>query len=777
MLSSGWRQVGVVRALACFAGFTCALACKDDDTPHPTLATLDASPDAATVADALFDVEFEDAASDVPPVREDEPPPLTIGLDAIRLWHRWPYLRIGARTYMRSTYDRSGGNEAADASHFLRQDAPDHNVTLDVVGNGVLSFVRTNHWHGSPWHYIVDGADHVVTETSTADPDHPISGSTFEPKALFPAPLALTWSTTKGADLNWVPMEFAHSFTLAYGRTFYGTGYYIYTLLPFGEHALTRPFRPWDGTMAPDAALLSLVSHAGEDLAPTGDRVLTTRGSVDVPASGSVTLLEATDAPAMVRALKLSVDRGLEETLGHARLRITWDDRPQPSVDAPIALFFGTGTTFNRTGREYLVKALPFSIHFDSREVTFATYFPMPYFRKARIELISSGEAVTGVRFEVRTEPYRGGSRHVGYFHGTYVDHGVPTPGKDLVLLDTRSHEGGGGDAEWCGHFVGTSFVFSDRGALGTLEGDPRFFFDDSLSPQGQGTGTEEWGGGGDYWGGETMTLPFAGHPVGASAEKAVNADDKINSAYRVLLGDAMPFGRNARIQLEHGGVDDSVEHYRSVTYWYGLPGSCLRLTDALQLGDLLDEAKHHFVDSLTSPPETLVSRWEWGVDHFGPAEVQKETTDVGRHTTGTSELTLTIDPENFGVLLRRRLDYGFPDQRADVFVADASEGAPADAPFAPAGTWFLAGSNRCLYMFPAAETGTATPRVETSNRRFREDEHLIPRRLTRGRSAIRVRIVFRPVDRAIAPGEAKVPLAWSAFRYSAYVETLPPSP
>ena len=42
---------------------------------------------------------------------------------------------------------------------------------------------------------------------------------------------------------------------------------------------------------------------------------------------------------------------------------------------------------------------------------------------------------------------------------------------------------------------------------LDTLEGDPRFFFDDSQSPQAYGTGTEEWAGGGDYWGGENMTF------------------------------------------------------------------------------------------------------------------------------------------------------------------------------------------------------------------------------------------------------------------------------
>ena len=52
------------------------------------------------------------------------------------------------------------------------------------------------------------------------------------------------------------------------------------------------------------------------------------------------------------------------------------------------------------------------------------------------------------------------------------------------------------------------------------------------MTPQAQGTGTEEWGGGGDYWGGRNMTLPFAGHPVGARNEaEARNDEDKIESA------------------------------------------------------------------------------------------------------------------------------------------------------------------------------------------------------------------------------------------------------
>ena len=145
----------------------------------------------------------------------EEPPIIPIGLDAYRQWDRWPYQRIGARAYMRSTYDRTGGNESADASHFLYQESKEFNVTLDVEGAGILYFARYNHWHGSPWHYEVDGTDFIVQETSTADPLHPVPNSVFMPESLFPHPLTWTWSMTKGADLMWVPIPFERSVRMA----------------------------------------------------------------------------------------------------------------------------------------------------------------------------------------------------------------------------------------------------------------------------------------------------------------------------------------------------------------------------------------------------------------------------------------------------------------------------------------------------------------------------------------------------------------------------------
>ena len=156
-----------------------------------------------------------------PPEKRTEPPVIPVGLDAYRQWDRWYLQRIGVRAYMRSTYDRTGGNKGADSSHFLYQTADDFNVTLDVLGPGVLYFARYNHWHGSPWHYEVDGRDFIVQETGTADPVNArkLTRTVFLPEKAFPPPLTWTWPLSKGADLMWVPIPFERSFRMAYGRT------------------------------------------------------------------------------------------------------------------------------------------------------------------------------------------------------------------------------------------------------------------------------------------------------------------------------------------------------------------------------------------------------------------------------------------------------------------------------------------------------------------------------------------------------------------------------
>ncbi|MGZ4962612.1 MAG: DUF2961 domain-containing protein [Limisphaerales bacterium] len=700
-----------------------------------------------------------------------EPPTIPIGLDAYRQWQHWPLQRIGVRAYMRSTYDRSGGNEGADASHFLYQLDDNQNVTLDVAGSGILYFARYNHWHGSPWHYTVDGTDHIVQETSTADPTKPKENSMFIPESAFPNPLAWTWSDTRGADLSWVPISFKKSFRMAYSRTHYGTGYYIYHQFVPGVK-LSQPIKSWTES-APDADVVELLN-------PRSSRyraIDAIEGTTHYTNAFTTPLRIETKDPAAINTIEFAVPLKDAIEFGRSTLRITWDDAQKPSAEAPIALFFGAGTLYNRDNRQYLVNAFPVCIHQDRTEMFLSCLFPMPFFKSAQIEIINHGSNKITPAIWVHTVPLTDPKEFLTYFHATYHDHGTPEPGKDLVLLDTKQTEGGG---DWSGHFIGTSFIFSDRAVLGTLEGDPRFFFDDSQTPQAQGTGTEEWGGGGDYWGGQNMTLPFAGHPTGAKSDKDAKCDeDKIESAYRFLLADLMPFGKNARIQLEHGGENQSTEHYQTVTYWYGVNHPTLLKTDTLKIGDSESEKSHNYNSPDASAPYQISSRYELGVDHLKDrTEIYPATTDTGRTTKTSSEFTLKLDPKNVGVMLRRKLDYSYPNQRAEVFIDDASSPSPPREERAgerrqnnwqPAGIWYTAGGNICVYSNPKGELGVTQHKLETSNRQFRDDEFLLPLALTKGRSEIRVRIKFTPVEIPFYPGGPIHDLMWSELRYDAY--------
>ncbi|MCC6493152.1 MAG: hypothetical protein IT424_09030, partial [Pirellulales bacterium] len=225
-------------------------------------------------------------------------------------------------------------------------------------------------------------------------------------------------------------------------------------------------------------------------------------------------------------------------------------------------------------------------------------------------------------------------------------------------------------------------------------------------------------------------------------------------------------------------------EHYRGVVYWYGSPRATLVLTDELNVCDPADADRHHYRSPTAEPPYTLVSRYELGPDagaaawwnqgaaaaaasQFVPAEE-----DLARIMRGTSEFALQLDPANQGVLLRRKFDYQYPNQRAKVYVKPFD----ADAAWQYVGDWYAAGSNTCVHSrppganFSAAELAPTEHNVITSNRRWREEEFLIARQFTRGVDRLAVRIEHVPDDRPLFPSHPfPEKNAWSESRYWAY--------
>jgi hypothetical protein len=717
-------------------------------------------------------------------------PIIPIGTDAYLQWDRIFYQRIGMRAYMRSTYDREGNNRAADASHFLYQETDSFNVSLDVKNPGILYFVRTNHFHGSPWHYEVDGKDFLVQETATADPvdaKKKYTNTEFIPQNLFPYPLTWTWAITKGADLMWVPIPFEKSLRLAYSRTLYGTGYYIYHSFGKGIQHLSRPLTAWSQT-PPDPRVLKLINASGTDLAPKGDSVKILKKTLSLKPNQTIELAVFSGSAQAIRALEFKIPLAQALDFGKCRLRITWDQRWAPSVDVPLDLFYGAGHLHNPQKKEYLVKGFPLSIRYDAQYVYLACYWPMPFFKHARIELQErQGKSFSNVQCTIKTVPFRGNSRLATYFHATYADIQTPVLGQDMTFLDTDQVEGGG---PWSGNFVGMSWIFSRQGRLNTLEGDPRFFFDDSKTPQAWGTGSEEWGGGGDYWGGENMTIPFAGHPVGTTTKVAKNELDLINSAYRFLIADYFPFGKRAVIRLEHGAQNSEDEHYSGVTYWYGAPAPTLQLTDEFNVCNAADVLAHQYNSPNAETPYQLVSRYELGPDtdirsNFIPKTRSYNTSrmyfpaesDSVRIMKGSSRFVVDLDSANLGVLLRRKFDYLYPNQQARVWVKDAQR----TTDWQDAGIWYTAGSNTCYFSYPPGgpfskgELAPSKPIVITSNRRWREEEFLIDRQLTTGISKLEIRIEWIPDTKPLFNGQPfPAPSAWSEARYWVYCYRLP---
>ena len=229
-----------------------------------------------------------------------------------------------------------------------------------------------------------------------------------------------------------------------------------------------------------------------------------------------------------------------------------------------------------------------------------------------------------------------------------------------------------------------------------------------------------------------------------------------------------------------------SKEHYETVTYWYGLPAPSLIKTDELNVGNDRSERTHNYVSPQASDVQTIVSRYEWGMDYM-PAQVHgldlskypdylygmetfPEHVQNGRYTRGSSEFTVRLNPDNHGAMIRRTLDYSFPNQKAEVYVAD--EGSED---WRYVGVWYLAGSNTFLRSFPKDELGERLYIVKTSNRRFRDDEFLIPAKFTQGKSSLRIKVRHVAEDRDLYPG---MPFpnknAWSELRYQVFSYVMP---
>lgn len=132
-------------------------------------------------------------------------------------------------------------------------------------------------------------------------------------------------------------------------------------------------------------------------------------------------------------------------------------------------------------------------------------------------------------------------------------------------------------------------------------------------------------------------------------------------NAYRLMIADAVPFGRHVEFDIEHGWDSDLPANYSSVAYWYGRPTNGLTQTDVVELSDGQSRVEHGYrVARETSAG--LTSTYEGKRDNTRvPGRVSS--------ATGTISFTAKLAADNRGFRMYRTSDQATAFQRAKVFV------------------------------------------------------------------------------------------------------------
>lgn len=566
-----------------------------------------------------------------------------VGVDNLTHLERLPFLKPGVTVHYEGSIDKAGGN--ADWDWWLYQEGEEW-VIFDVEGPGCIYNFVQHRYPTSPeptFRFYFDG------ETK---PRFEIRQSEFGKKPPFMEPLTAIY---QGPDDNgrgpiwvirsFVPMPFAKSCKVTSSvqlkgfekaKQEGGWGHIIYHTYPTAEGVKTYTGQE------NYTDLLNLWKRCGENPLPFKDSAVET-ASVSIAPASSAVLFERSGKWTL-SGIELKMEPFDAAALKNVWIRATWDGHEHPDIECPIGAFFGN---------EFGLHDMHFLTHGMETSGRMYSYFPMPFWKSARIELLNKGQAGINISSSIQvTGPgrYSYPEGECGYFRtSAYYPQTPVTPGKDSRIATLKGQ----------GHVVaGLVSGYPVNNQTVSCEGDVRVYIDGEMTPRIESDGSESWSCYG--W----------GFPTPPQANPASGYDGSAPPLYsfsmtRVLMGDWYPFRSGLVFGIEAGGRNDAPMEHSGVIFYYGLDQPALRLTDAVDVGDKRSEPGHDYHITGQTWTGPLESFYEGDEDEV----LVKEK--AGRAFRGASDFRVRIDPKNKGVCLRLRCDQSKGRQRARVFVDD----------------------------------------------------------------------------------------------------------
>ncbi len=455
-----------------------------------------------------------------------------IGLEQIYRLDLLPQRKASTSIGSISSYDRTGGNDDGFSGKYsyVAKEA-DGLVIADLKGPGVIYRI----WTPTP-------TDDLVEFYFDGEKDPRIRVKFRElftgEQAPFVAPLV---GYGAGGFYSYVPLPYRESCKImvrAERVQFYQ--------INFAEYPEQIPLQTWqtppsDEYLEHQNRAATLLAATGSDITPyvvsPGTKTETHRVNVSLKPSETATLFE-TAAPGRIAALRMGPATALAGKERDLLLRIHWDDEPGPAVLCPAGDFFGYA--WGQPAMKSLLIGTDGGTNY--------CYFPMPFDRSAKIELISTrsdGPAVD-VWAEVVTAP-QGRQDQEGKFYARWHRENPTTKGVPFTFVELEGR----------GHLVGCILQ-----AQGFVSGQTPFFEgDDQTTIDGElvihGTGSEDFFNGGwydvpDRWE-KRLSFPFSGC---LGYQKHLGR----TGGYRLMVSDAYAFEQGIRQTIEHAPTGNDLE-------------------------------------------------------------------------------------------------------------------------------------------------------------------------------------------------------------------------
>lgn len=384
----------------------------------------------------------------------------------------------------------------------------------------------------------------------------------------------------------------------------------------------------------------------------------------EVSLSKMYTHVFVTENPGVITSFTVEAPVGTD--LSKIQADIVWDGELISQVAAPLLYLFAMPLGFTE------IRTHAVSTKIEDGKMILSLFLPMPYWKSADITFINLAEnpEENPVKFKLRLGFDKNGydRKNTGYFHADYRK-GLTELFGDWLIGDFFGRGSIVGVVQTChgGHYC---------------EGNEHFYINGAMTPQINGTGTEDFYLG-CYWPNRKYDFPFAGcvNDIYAMNGGAHNKGTyRFTTGYYRFLHDCpISFTDGIRLCIQHGSVCETYSDYSSLCLSYRQPDSLMTKTDFINTGSETSKALHAYL----SEGEGYVLA--------GKVEMERRSKSLNRkgmkHKQDVVCFNIAVDPENSGVCLRRIYDQSLSPQGGKVFVDGSFAGEwhnPAHNDFSP---------------------------------------------------------------------------------------------